>query len=183
MDRQLKAVAIIMVAALAACTTPKQDEPAAQLSAAMSPSQPELSASNSAPPASGAQRVVPAGDGLRDGPPDRVYFGYDQSDLDPAALDALQKQAAFLARFPNVIVIIEGHSDERGTREYNLALAARRADAVRAYLMTRGISATRLDTVSYGKERPVCAGSDEPCWKLNRRAVSLVNIDATDGRN
>ena len=96
-----------------------------------------------------------------------MYFAYD----------------TWLVRFPTAVLLIEGHSDERGTREYNLGLAARRADAVRAYLLTQGISAARIDTVSYGKERPACTGSDEPCWKLNRRAVSTINLDATNGRN
>jgi peptidoglycan-associated lipoprotein len=118
-----------------------------------------------------------------EGAPDRVYFAYDKSDLNNEALSALQRQAAWLGLNPSVVLVIEGHSDERGTREYNLALAARRADAVRAYLMTQGISAARLDTVSYGKERPACVGSDEQCWKLNRRAVSSINLQATNGRN
>ena len=124
--------------------------------------------------------VLPTSDELSQLPVDRVYFAYDKADLDEAALDALQKQAEWLNRLPAVVLVIEGHSDERGTREYNLALAARRATAVRIYLMTHGVSAARLETVSYGKERPSCIGSEETCWKLNRRAVSTVNLTATN---
>jgi peptidoglycan-associated lipoprotein len=105
---------------------------------------------------------------------DRVLFDYDKSDLDDQDRGTLQKQAAWLQRFPNVTLVIEGHCDERGTREYNLALGARRAQSVKDYLTSLGISAARLDTISYGKERPVCVQSNEACWAQNRRGVSTI---------
>jgi peptidoglycan-associated lipoprotein len=133
-------------------------------------------------PPSTSLTVSPAFDIASEAPPDRVHFEYDKADLNPAAMATLQKQAAWLVRFPSVVLVIEGHSDERGTREYNLALAARRATAVRTYLVTLGISAARVETISYGKERPACTASDEACWQLNRRGVSIVNL-ATNRRN
>ena len=105
---------------------------------------------------------------------DRVFFEYDKSDLTDTARATLQKQAAWLQRFGAVTLSIEGHCDERGTREYNLALGARRAQAVKDYLASLGVSAARLDTISYGKERPVCVESNEACWAQNRRGVSTI---------
>ncbi len=105
---------------------------------------------------------------------DRVFFDYDRSDLDDRARGVLQKQAAWLQRFGAVILILEGHADERGTREYNLALAARRAQSVKDYLGSLGVSGARLETISYGKERPVCVESTEACWSQNRRGVSTI---------
>src|SRR5215510_1504502 len=105
---------------------------------------------------------------------DRVLFGYDRSDLEDSGRSTLQKQAAWLQRYPTVVLTIEGHADERGTREYNLALGARRAQAVKDYLASLGISGARLETISYGKERPICVQSDEPCWQQNRRGVSTI---------
>jgi len=90
----------------------------------------------------------------------------------------LQKQAAWLQRYPTVVLMIEGHADERGTREYNLALSARRAQAVKDYLASLGVSGARLETISYGKERPVCVQSDEACWAQNRRGVSTIKSGA-----
>lgn len=105
---------------------------------------------------------------------DRVLFAFDSYDLDERARSILDAQAAWLARNGQVRVTIEGHADERGTREYNLALGERRALAVRDYLAARGISATRMNTISYGKERPAVEGSDEEAWSQNRRAVTVV---------
>ena len=105
---------------------------------------------------------------------DRVFFDYDRSDLDDRARGVLQKQAAWLQRFGAVILILEGHADERGTREYNLALAARRAQSVKDYLASLGVSGARLETISYGKERPVCVESNDACWSQNRRGVSTI---------
>ena len=90
----------------------------------------------------------------------------------------LQKQAAWLQRFGAVVLTIEGHCDERGTREYNLGLGARRAQAVKDYLASLGVSAARLDTISYGKERPVCVESNDACWAQNRRGVSVIKSGA-----
>jgi peptidoglycan-associated lipoprotein len=105
---------------------------------------------------------------------DRVYFDYDSSVLSPTATQTLDKQAAWLKRYPNVIVTIEGHADERGTREYNLALGDRRANAVKNYLVALQINADRILTISYGEERPVDPGHNEAAWAKNRRAVTVV---------
>jgi peptidoglycan-associated lipoprotein len=104
---------------------------------------------------------------------DRVLFAYDSSLLSPEAQRTLQRQAAWLKGAPPGVLTIEGHADERGTREYNLALGDRRAGAVRDYLVTQGVPADRLRTISYGKERPQIAGHGEAAWAQNRRAVSL----------
>jgi len=109
---------------------------------------------------------------------DRVFFGYDRSDVEDTGRSTLQKQAAWLQRFPTVVLTIEGHADERGTREYNLALAARRAQAVRDYLVSLGVSGARIETISYGKERPICVQSDDACWAQNRRGVSTIKSGA-----
>ncbi len=105
---------------------------------------------------------------------DRVFFGTDRHDLSAEAQETLRKQAEWLAANPNTSAVIEGHADERGTREYNLALGARRANSARAFLVSQGVDSGRLRTVSYGKERPVELCSDESCWSQNRRAVTVV---------
>jgi peptidoglycan-associated lipoprotein len=105
---------------------------------------------------------------------DTVHFGYDQYNIESGDQGTLGKQAAWLQRYPAVRVTVEGHADERGTREYNLALGARRANAVKEYLVAQGVSAGRIETVSYGKERPVCTASDESCWAQNRRGVTVI---------
>lgn len=105
---------------------------------------------------------------------DRVFFGFDKSDLTPEARATLDRQAAWLKKYAAVSATIEGHCDERGTREYNLALGERRAMAAKNYLVAAGIPASRLKTVSYGKERPAVLGSNETAWAQNRRAVSVV---------
>jgi len=106
---------------------------------------------------------------------DRVFFATDKSDLDADARATLQKQAVWLRRYPSVSITVEGHCDERGTREYNLALGERRANAVREYLRNLGVEPARMKTLSYGKERPVALGSNEDAWRQNRRAVSVVS--------
>jgi peptidoglycan-associated lipoprotein len=106
---------------------------------------------------------------------DRVFFGYDSSDLDSDALELLQDQVAWLKQNSNVSVTIEGHCDERGTREYNLALGEKRAQAVKNYLIGLGISPDRVSTISYGKERPAVVGSNDGAWAQNRRSVTIVN--------
>ena len=106
---------------------------------------------------------------------DRVFFGYDSSDLDSDALELLQDQVAWLKQNSNVSVTIEGHCDERGTREYNLALGEKRAQAVKNYLIGLGISPDRVSTVSYGKDRPAVVGSNDGAWAQNRRSVTIVN--------
>ena len=104
-----------------------------------------------------------------------VYFGFDSSELAVEAQAILDRQAAFLNVNPTMVVIIEGHADERGTREYNLALGDRRAVAVRDYLLAKGLNASRIRTVSYGKERPAVSGSNEESWEFNRRAATVLN--------
>ncbi len=106
---------------------------------------------------------------------DRVFFDTDQTDLSPTAQATLDKQAAWLTRYPRYTFTIEGHADERGTREYNFALGARRAQAAHDYLAARGVSPSRMKTLSYGKERPVAVCDDISCWSQNRRAVTVLN--------
>src|SRR5438270_272306 len=110
---------------------------------------------------------------------DTVYFTFDSSNLDDAARSVLQKQAAWLTRYRNVTLQIQGDCDERGTREYNLALGARRAASTREYLVSLGVAPSRVDTISYGKERPICIESTEACWAQNRRTVSAISGEAT----
>jgi len=110
---------------------------------------------------------------------DRVLFDYDRADLDDGDRATLQKQAAWLAKYPQVTLTVEGHCDERGTREYNIALGARRAQAVKEFLVSVGVNSSRLDTISYGKERPVCVESNESCYSQNRRGVSVIAGGAT----
>ena len=104
-----------------------------------------------------------------------VFFGFDSSELAVEAQAILDRQAAFLNVNPTMVVIIEGHADERGTREYNLALGDRRAVAVRDYLLAKGLNDARVRTVSYGKERPAVSGSNEGSWEFNRRAATVLN--------
>jgi peptidoglycan-associated lipoprotein len=105
---------------------------------------------------------------------DRVFFETDSSALTDQARQTLEKQAAWLQRYTNYPITIEGHADERGTREYNIALGARRAAAAREFLVARGIPAKRIKTISYGKERPVAVCNDISCWSQNRRAVTVL---------
>jgi peptidoglycan-associated lipoprotein len=105
---------------------------------------------------------------------DRVFFDFDKSSVRPDAAEVLNRQAAWLRKFPNHVVVIEGHCDERGTREYNLALGDRRANAVREYLISVGVSTNRIETISYGKERPAVVGATGSAWAQNRRGVTIV---------
>jgi peptidoglycan-associated lipoprotein len=106
---------------------------------------------------------------------DRVFFAFDKSDISPEGKATLEKQADWLKKYPNVTVTVEGHCDDRGTREYNLALGERRANAVKNVLVALGIPATRVSTISYGKERPAVTGDNEAAWAQNRRGVTVVN--------
>ena len=110
---------------------------------------------------------------LADGVPDRVFFATNESILTTASRETLRAQAAWLRKNPGINVVLEGHADERGTREYNLALGERRANAAKDYLMTYGISADRISVISYGKERPVDPGSNPLSWSKNRRSVTV----------
>lgn len=115
-------------------------------------------------PAGASQELVNIGD--------RVFFGYDSHDLTPEGQNTLNMQAEWMRKYPNMTVTISGHCDERGTREYNLALGERRAMAAKDYLVALGIPANRINTISYGKERPAVTGSDPNAWAQNRRAVT-----------
>jgi peptidoglycan-associated lipoprotein len=110
---------------------------------------------------------------LADGVPDRVFFATNESILTTRSRDTLRKQAGWLRENSDVNVVLEGHADERGTREYNLALGERRANAAKDYLMTYGISSNRISVISYGKERPVDSGSNPLAWSKNRRSVTV----------
>ena len=110
---------------------------------------------------------------------DTVHFAYNEYNILDNDKSTLQKQATWLNKYPSVQITIEGHCDERGTREYNLALGARRANSVKEFLASLGVSAGRLQTVSYGKERPICTASNEDCWAQNRRGVSTITGGAT----
>ena len=110
---------------------------------------------------------------LADGVPDRVFFATNESVLTTASRETLRKQASWLRKNSEITVVLEGHADERGTREYNLALGERRANSAKDYLMTYGISADRISVISYGKERPVNSGSNPLAWSQNRRSVTV----------
>ena len=125
------------------------------------------SASSSAADKTPAEKLAQVGD--------TVNFDFDSAELSVSARSTLNRQAAFLSLNPDLMIVIEGHADERGTREYNLALGDRRATAVRDYLVAKGINSARVRTVSYGKERPAAAGSDEAAWAKNRRAATVLN--------
>lgn len=110
---------------------------------------------------------------------DRVFFATDRFDLDAEAQATLARQAEWLLANPGATAVVEGHADERGTRDYNLALGARRANSAASFLVSRGVPAARLETVSYGKERPVSLCSEERCWSQNRRAMTVVSRGPT----
>ncbi len=151
--RSIKFAAVIMAAfAIAGCAKQHPDQTAM---------------AGAATPGSQQDFVVNVGD--------RVFFDTDSSELSEQARATLDKQAQWLNHYGHYSFIIEGHADERGTREYNLALGARRAETVRQYLVSRGISAQRMRTISYGKERPVATCDDISCWSQNRRAVTVLN--------
>jgi peptidoglycan-associated lipoprotein len=149
------AVAIVAALTIAACANKTNQLEGAGMSAA---------------PGSQQDFVVNVGD--------RVFFETDQTDLTPQARATLDKQAQWLAQYNRYTFTVEGHADERGTREYNIALGARRAQTVREYLISRGIEANRMRTISYGKERPVAVCNDISCWSQNRRAVTVLNASS-----
>jgi len=145
--------AAVVVATLAIVGCAKHDEQSAAATAAAPGSQQDF--------------VVNVGD--------RVFFDTDSSELSDQARATLDKQAQWLNNYNRYAFTVEGHADERGTREYNIALGARRAETVREYLITRGIAAQRIRTISYGKERPVALCNDISCWSQNRRAVTVLD--------
>jgi peptidoglycan-associated lipoprotein len=147
------AAALCCALALAACS--KKNTPDLEATAAIS-----------AVPGSAQDFAVNAGD--------RVYFAMDRSVLSPEAQETLRRQAQWLKQYPGVTVQVEGHADERGTREYNLALSARRATAARDLLIAEGVDGSRISSIAYGKERPAAVCDTEECWSQNRRAVTVV---------
>lgn len=141
--------------AIAACAKTPADDPAALASSGVR-----------AAPGSPQDFALNAGD--------RVFFDSDSSELSPTAQATLAKQASWLQQYSRYNFTVEGHADERGTREYNFALGARRAETTKEYLVARGIPASRIRTISYGKERPVASCNDISCWSQNRRAVTVL---------
>ena len=167
-------VLIAAIGLLAACeTAPKDAGDAAGASGASSTSSSsDTSASSSSSETASSAAATPAEELASIG--DRVFFDYDSSALSAEAKATLAAQAAFLAGNPSVTITVEGHCDERGTREYNLALGERRATAARDYLVAQGVNAARIKTISYGKERPSFIGSNPYAYSKNRRAVSVI---------
>jgi len=162
-----KLIIATAVIATAGCSTKRQESlPPAPVGAEAPATQPDT----------GGSGIIPgsAADFLRSVTSDTIHFALDQFDINAEARAILDSQSAWLAKYPNVRVTIEGHCDERGTREYNLALGDRRANAAKNYLAARGVSPARITTISYGKERPIALGSDEASWAQNRRAVTIV---------
>ena len=158
------------VALLAACETAPESSGNAQSSGGSSTTSSSSGSSMAAvqiPAGSQEDLVVNVGD--------RVFFGFDSSDLTAESRAALEKQAAWMKKFGGVRVVLEGHCDERGTREYNLALGERRANAAKDYLVAFGINPARVKTISYGKERPAALGHNESAWAQNRRSVTVVD--------
>ena len=164
-------ISIFMVLFVAACATTPKDSADSSGSGSSSSASEEgtITETTGSGIVSGSQEdlIVNVGD--------RVFFGYDSSDLDSDALELLQDQVAWLKQNSDVSVTIEGHCDERGTREYNLALGEKRAQAVKNYLIGLGINPDRVSTISYGKERPAVVGSNDGAWAQNRRSVTIVN--------
>ena len=174
---------VILLAACAEKMMPPPPAPPPTPAAAPAPPPPPPPAPRPAPPpappAPVQQSIVPGSiQDFQVNVGDRVFFEYDKTDLDDRARATLQKQAAWLQRFGAVTLVVEGHCDERGTREYNLGLGARRAQAAKDYLTSLGVAGARLETISFGKERPVCVESSEACFSQNRRGVSTIKSGA-----
>lgn len=169
MNRVLLAVTVLAGSvSLAACSS----NSAANKTAAELPPQPAATTTTTPPPAGptpGSQA-----DFLASVTSDTIHFDTDRFNVDAQSQTILQSQAQWLARYPGKQITIEGHCDERGTRDYNLALGERRANSAKAYLVSLGVDASRINVVSYGKERPIALGSDEAAWAQNRRAVTVT---------
>ncbi|HET9428522.1 MAG TPA: peptidoglycan-associated lipoprotein Pal [Allosphingosinicella sp.] len=164
--------AILVVTFTAGCSSRRAQDLPPEPPSASTPGEGEAGTENSGI----GETALPGSraDFLQNVPADRVLFAFDSYDIDNEARRILDAQAQWLNANPNVRVTIEGHADERGTREYNLALGDRRANAARDYLQSRGVSASRMTTISWGKERPAVEGSGEYAWSQNRRAVTVV---------
>lgn len=151
------AIALMMSLTIAGCASKKTPNSAADLG---------LGGAGAATPGSAQDFTVNIGD--------RIFFDTDSSSIRADAQGILSRQAQWLNKYGNYSIVVEGHADERGTREYNLALGARRAAATRDYLVSRGVAANRIRTITYGKERPVAVCDDISCWSQNRRAVTTL---------
>lgn len=165
---KMKFLAIAMLGAVAtacASTPPVEDTRTAEPVRPAEPAQPVRT--DTGPAAGSAEHFTQTAG-------DRVFYGLDRSDLTEEARETLRRQAAWLASYPDARVLIAGNCDERGTREYNLALGARRAAAARTYLVSQGVDPSRISTTSYGKERPTCTESNERCWAINRNATTTI---------
>ncbi|HEY1962682.1 MAG TPA: peptidoglycan-associated lipoprotein Pal [Rhizomicrobium sp.] len=163
---RLKLIAVAGAIVLAGCTT--KPPPATQGPPEAPPASSEYA------PVSQSNIIPGSAEDLRVNVGDTVHFDYDRYQLREEDRSILQRQASWLQKYPQVRVGIEGHCDERGTREYNLALGARRANAVKEYLVSLGVSSGRVETISYGKERPACTESSDACYAQNRRGVTTV---------
>ena len=154
---------------LAACSTAKDESGGTSGGGEVATQAPQTGPSTVTGPVPGSPEhlVVNVGD--------RVFFDFDKSDLAPEARATVEALAVWMNNYPAVILTLEGHADERGTREYNLALGERRANSVNDYLVALGINPNRISTISYGKERPAILGSNEESWAQNRRGVFVVN--------
>ena len=167
-------ISIFIVLFVAACATKPKDS-ADSSGSGSSSSGSDVSSEGTLSETTGSGIVSGSQEDLIVNVGDRVFFAYDSSDLDSDALELLQDQVAWLKQNADVSVTIEGHCDERGTREYNLALGEKRAQAVKNYLIGLGINPDRVSTISYGKERPAVVGSNDGAWAQNRRSVTIVN--------
>ena len=173
---QIASVSALLLAG--ACTT-KPEAVAVAPPPAPAPMAPPPRALPPAPPPIARGPIPGSAEDFRVNVGDTVHFAYNEYAVQDTDKGTLQKQASWLGRYPQVRVNVEGHADERGTREYNLALGARRANAVKEYLVSLGVSTSRLQTVSYGKERPICTQSSEDCYAQNRRGVSTITSGAS----
>ncbi len=163
---------VAVVALVAACETAPDESSSTSGAGSATTSQPSTS---TAPATPARMATVPGSqDDLVVNVGDRVFFGFDKYSLTASARATLEKQAAWMNKYPAVTVSVEGHADERGTREYNLGLGDRRANSVKDYMVALGINPSRLKAISYGKERPVALGSNEAAWAQNRRSVTMV---------
>ncbi len=165
----------ILIIFVAACATKPKDSADASGSGATSSDSSVSTEDGTITETAGSGVILGSQEDLIVNVGDRVFFGYDSSDLDSDALELLQDQVAWLKQNSDVSVTIEGHCDERGTREYNLALGEKRAQSVKNYLIGLGINPDRVSTISYGKERPAVVGSNDGAWSQNRRSVTIVN--------
>ena len=168
-------ISAILVLFVAACATKPKDSADASGSGATSSDSSVSTEDGTITETAGSGVISGSQEDLIVNVGDRVFFGYDSSDLDSDALELLQDQVAWLKQNSDVSITIEGHCDERGTREYNLALGEKRAQSVKNYLIGLGINPDRVSTISYGKERPAVVGSNDGAWSQNRRSVTTVN--------